>query len=55
MVNSAKKCPHLTVGQHISIFRCEGSERDNLICPADIEVRKQGVNAPLVVAVDNAP
>jgi len=55
MVNSTNRYPHLTIGQHVSIFRCKGSERDDLICPADVEVRKQGVNAPLVVAVDNAP
>jgi len=67
MVNRAKKCLHLTIGQHISIDRYISTEYrifipksttsgvDDPECPADIEVYKQAVNTPLVVAVDNAP
>jgi len=55
MVNSAKRCPHLAVGQHIFIPGHEIGVDDDLKCPANVEVRKQAVNIPLVVAVDNAP
>jgi len=55
MVNSAKVYPHLTVGQHVFVHGCKDSEADDLVCPADVEVRKQVVNTPLMVAVDNAP
>ena len=53
MVNSAKGRPHLTIGQYVFKLSCKGSGEDDPVCPADVEVRKQGVNAPLVVAVDN--
>ena len=55
MVNKAKVYPHLTIGQHISILRQNNRQFDGLECPADVEVRKQGVNTPLMIAVDNAP
>ena len=53
MVNSAKGRPHLIIGQYVFKLSCKGSGEDGPVCPADVEVRKQGVNAPLVVAVDN--
>jgi len=55
MVNSSKGYPHLAVGQHVSILEHKTSEVDGLVRPADIEVRKQEVNAPLMIAVDSAP
>jgi len=55
MVNSEKRYPHLTVGQHVSIPICSKGEEDDLGCPADVEVRKQGVNTPLMFAVNSAP
>jgi hypothetical protein len=55
MVNSAKRYPHLTVGQHVFIPRQMNGGLDDLVCPATVEVRKQVVNTPLMVAVDNAP
>jgi len=55
VVNSAKRYPHLTVGQHVSILRYSKGEENDLGCPADVEVRKQGVNTPLMFAVNSAP
>ena len=55
MVNSAERCPHLTVGQHIFIPGHEIGVDDDLNRPANVEVRKQAVNIPLMVAVDDAP
>ena len=55
MVNSAKRYPHLAIGQHIYIPRRSGSLCDDLERPADVEVSKQVVNIPLMVAVDNTP
>ena len=55
MLNSAKRHPHLTVGQHVSIPKCSMGEENDLGCPPNVEVRKQGVNAPLMFAVNSAP
>jgi len=55
MLNGAKRHPHLTVGQHVSIPKCSKGEEDDLGCPADVEVRKQGVNTPFMFSVNSAP
>jgi len=55
MVNGAKRYPHLTIGHLVFTLRCSKSEEDDLVCPAGIEVRKQVVNTPLMVAVNSAP
>ena len=55
MVNSTKKYPHLAVGQHIFIARRKNSGADGQVRPTDVDVRKQVVNTPLMVAVDSTP
>ena len=48
-VNSTKRYPHLTGGQHVFIPRYIDGGCDDLVCPAGVEVCKE------VFAVDNAP
>jgi len=55
VVNSAKRYPHLTVGQHVFIPRYIDGGGDDLVCPAGVEVCKEVVSTPLMFAVDNAP
>ena len=55
MANGAKRYAHLAVRQYVFIPRHVNGPDNDHACPVDVEVRKQEVNAPLMVAVDNAP